>query len=172
MPGTEIYQPYIDSLNRQHLSSGEIHIDLTIETINKELQSNHLGVISTDHINHWLKTIKSLHPLVIIIKNYLTKTTLNITYEGNLKLYFRWSQYLFYDLHACRFYEGKSSWGRSESCTCVGKVFEILCLWVWLENHWNWSPQSEKYFLRQAQTHLSQIWYILRWAQNSYSWKS
>ena len=84
MPGTELYQPYIDALNRTHLSSGEIHIDLTIETINKELQSNHLGVISTDHINNWLKSIKSLHPIVIIIKNYLTKSYLNITYEGTL----------------------------------------------------------------------------------------
>ena len=30
---------------------------------------------------------------------------LNITYEGKYKLYFRWYQYLFYDLYASGFYE-------------------------------------------------------------------
>jgi hypothetical protein len=69
--------------------------------MNSQQQCNHLGIISTDQINNWIGKIKCLHPIVIIIKNYLTKMNLNITYEGTLKLYFRWSQYLFHDLHDC-----------------------------------------------------------------------
>ena len=45
----------------------------------------------------------------------MTKTNLNITYEGIFKLYLRWPQHLFYDLYARGLYQSQQP-GRVKGC--------------------------------------------------------
>jgi hypothetical protein len=72
---------YLESLNRDH-NRGELEVDITIETKDEDSQCNHLGIISTAAINLWLKEIKCLQQMVIIMKSCFTERKLNITYEG------------------------------------------------------------------------------------------
>lgn len=48
------YGEVYERLNRPH-NSGIIEADITIETLNHQSQCNHLGIISTQTINQWLK---------------------------------------------------------------------------------------------------------------------
>lgn len=49
--------------------------------------SNHLGIISTQTINSWLKEIPSLHYIVIALKVLLQDRDLHKTYTGGLNTF-------------------------------------------------------------------------------------
>ena len=74
----EFYQ-----LNRPH-NCGPIQADITVETSTHNNISSHLGIRTTAAIGQWISSIKSLHSIVIIMKEFFTINRLNLTYEGGL----------------------------------------------------------------------------------------
>ena len=72
---------YRESLNRNIDNHGLVEVDITIETF------NHLGLISTEAINKWLEEIPTLRIIVVLLKCYLAKHSLNESYSCGLNTY-------------------------------------------------------------------------------------
>lgn len=89
IPVMEEFFPLHDRiyLSREINNGGKVSIDLTIETKNPDLSSNHLGVRSTEEIRRWLEEIPTLNSLVVILKYFLSKRSLNETYSNGLNNY-------------------------------------------------------------------------------------
>lgn len=64
-----------------------IEADITIETLNMQSKSNHLGIISTQTINEWLKEIPTLHFIVIALKVLFNNRGFNKTYQGGMNTF-------------------------------------------------------------------------------------
>lgn len=134
---------YPAGLNTVH-DSGEIDIDITIETTRtkavSEYEANlnhydnmlfaqeitHLGIISTNAINNWLSEVKSLHSIVVVMKMYLSTNQLNITYEGNSFNIFRRPQYLCHDSLATRCHLRKRTTKLNQSCQSFTNHSQVL----------------------------------------------
>ena len=71
------------ALNKPH-NSGPIQADITIETPSHDNQSSHLGILTTAAISSWLTSLRPLHPIVIILKEFFALNKLNLAYEGGL----------------------------------------------------------------------------------------
>ena len=83
IPVEEYYIPecYCQLLNRCIDNHGLVHIDLTIET------PNHLGIISTQAIADWLDEIPTLRVILLLLKHYLARYSLNENYTCGLNTY-------------------------------------------------------------------------------------
>lgn len=89
---TPVLEDFFSLQDRMYLSrkipnGGKVSIDLTIETKKSDFSSNHLGVTSTQEIRKWLQEIPTLNSLVVILKYYLIKRSLNDTYSKGLNNY-------------------------------------------------------------------------------------
>ena len=73
-------------MNREH-NGGLIEADITIETLNVQSQSNHLGIISTQAINEWLEEIPTLRCIILALKRLLQSRDLHKTYQGGLNTF-------------------------------------------------------------------------------------
>lgn len=79
--------PHIDQEMAQipHL----IKIDLTVEHVNDQIFPNlfHLGYQSTTFIGSWLNYYPCLHPIIIIMKSFLSVRHYNSAYTGGISSY-------------------------------------------------------------------------------------